>query len=93
MVGTPIYMLDSVKMGCYPSVFQIWKIVVIAACCFLVVLTVLVATVIIKRSKEARWLIYKNFNKLIKVEKNEDIDGYEFDAFLSYRFETFLLKL
>ena len=91
MVGTPIYMLDSVKMECYPksAIFETWKIVVIVSIGFAVIITVTVATIVIKRSREVRWLIYKNFNKLIKVEKETNIDFYEFDAFLSYRFEFY----
>ena len=86
MVGTPIYLLDSGKMGCYSDKMASWKVAVIAIVGILLVLTVIVATVIIKRSKEARWLIYRNFNKLIRVEEQEDISGYEFDAFVSYRY-------
>ena len=89
MVGTPIYLLDSGKMGCYSDKMASWKVAVIAIVGILLVLTVIVATVIIKRSKEARWLIYKNFNKLIRVEEQEDISGYEFDAFVSYRYISY----
>ena len=85
MIETPISLLDSGKMGCYPDKIAAWKIAVIALVGIVLVVTVIVATIIIKRSKEARWLIYKNFNKLIQVEEQEDIDGYEFDAFVSYR--------
>ena len=73
-------------MGCYSDKMASWKVAVIAIVGILLVVTVIVATVIIKRSKEARWLIYKNFNKLIRVEEQEDISGYEFDAFVSYRY-------
>ena len=84
MIGTHVYLLNSWEMGCYQ--FASWKIAVIAIVGIMVIITIILATVVIKRSKEARWIIYKNFNKLIQVEENEDITGYEFDAFVSYRF-------
>ena len=86
MIGTPIYLLDRVKMGCYPEEFAPWKIGAIVSTGICVITAIIAAIIIIKRSREVRWLIYKNVGKLIKVEGKEDIVGYEFDAFLSYRY-------
>lgn len=83
-VGTPIYLLDSVKLNCFPPEFAVWKIAVIVSVGALLLLSMLVAVVVIKRSREVRWIIYKNFNKLVKAKDDDNVDELEFDAFLSF---------
>ncbi len=84
-VGTPIYLLDSTKLHCFPPEFAIWKIAVIATVGALLLLSSIVIVVVIKRSREVRWIIYKNLGKLIRAKHKPKVNHLEYDAFLSYR--------
>ncbi len=83
--GTPVYKLDKVKMGCYPKKVAAWIIVVssVIGCLFLI--SVIIAIMIHRKWNAVRWIIFKNFDKLLgDPDRNEDHENIEFDAFLSY---------
>ncbi len=83
--GTPVYKLDKVKMGCYPKKIAMWIIVVSSVVGSVAILFVIIAITIHRKWNAVRWIIYKNFDKLLgDPDRNEDIENMEFDAFLSY---------
>ena len=47
---------------------------------------ILVITIIVKkRTREVRFLMYKALNLVSALDKDEDVDGMEYDAFFCYR--------
>ena len=82
--GTPVYQLSSVAMGCYPKKADIW----IFGCSItsgLLLLSVIVVIILHRKWNAVRWIVYKNFDKLLgDPDRNEKIGEMEFDAFLSY---------
>ncbi len=86
-IGTPIYKLTQVSMGCYPKNIPKW-IIVAATCIGAVILTIVVNILLIHHYRLLiRWLIYKKFDKLVgDPDRNEDITQIEFGAFLSFRY-------
>ena len=89
--GTPVYKLNRVKMGCYPKHIPIW-IIVTASSVGGVILFVVIGTIFVHRHRRlVRWLIYKNFDKLLgDPDRNEDISDKQFDAFISFRLVTLI---
>ncbi len=91
--GTPVYKLNQVQMGCYPEKVATWIIVVSSVIGSLLLLSVIVILIIHRKWNAVRWIIYKNFDKLLgNPDRNEDLDNTEFDAFLSYWYVTFHSK-
>ena len=83
--GTPVYKLDKVKMGCYPEKVATWIIFVSCISGGLLLLSVIITLIIHRKWNAVRWIVYKNFDKLLgEPDRNEDIESTEFDAFLSY---------
>ncbi len=83
--GTPVYILDKVRMGCYPRQVARWIIVVSSTIGSVVLISVVVILTIWWKRNALRWIIYKNFDRLIgNPDENEDLEGIEFDAFLSF---------
>ncbi len=83
--GTPVYTLNRVRMGCYPHKVERWIIVVACIVSGLILIFVLVTIIIHRKWNAVRWIIYKNFDKLLgDPDRNEDLENMEFDAFLSY---------
>ncbi len=84
--GTPVYKLDKVILGCYPTDKPLW-IIVVASIIGAVILIVMAIVLTIHRYwRIVRWLVYKNFNKLIgDPDRCEDITTVHFDAFISFR--------
>ncbi len=89
--GTPVYKLNRVTMGCYPKHIPIW-IIIIGCSVSGFILCIVVSILIIHRHRRlVRWLIYKNFDKLLgNPDRNEDITEKQFDAFISFRSETLI---
>ncbi len=84
--GTPVYKINRVKMECYPKHTPMW--IIITACSVGgVILCIVVSILLIHRQwRLFRWLIYKNFDKLIgDRDRNEAIVDRQFDAFISFR--------
>ncbi len=88
--GTPVYQLKPVKMGCYPRNQPIWvvKPEVAGSIGGGVIFVVVLLLIIYHKWTLVRWMVYKHTGKLIgATEKAEDLDGIEYDAFLSYRYQ------
>ncbi len=85
-IGKPVYMVDPITMGCYPERTKTW-IVVVSSTIAGLILTITTILILIHHCwKLVRWLIYKNFDKLVgDPDRNEDITDITFDAFLSFR--------
>ncbi len=92
--GTPIWKLDRVKMGCFPQHLPPSTIIILGAYGGFVVLGLVVISLVYKNRILVRWFVYKHFGKLVGVDSPENLDGMEYDAFLSYRYVKifFLVK-
>ncbi len=85
--GTPVYMLNPVKMGCYPRNIPMWIIKTAATIGGGVLLVMALVLFTYHKWARVRWLIYKYFGILIGGDKRiQDMSGIEYDAFLSYRY-------
>ncbi len=83
--GIPVYKLTRVQMGCYPERVARWIIVVSSVTGGLLLFSVVVVLTIHRKWNAVRWIVYKNFDKLLgDPDRNEHIENTEFDAFLSY---------
>ena len=90
-VGTPIYKLDKVLLGCYPKGLFILQRVIIgigSATAGLIIIFLLL--IIIKRSRTLQFFIFyklkiKSILSLKKDQEDENVECKEYDAFLSYR--------
>ena len=91
MVGTAIYKLNAVDMGCFPSKWTIWQKIGVGIGTALAALIILALTVvIIKRSRDIKFFFYYYFKWWTcfgtpKDDVDEDLSGIEYDAYLSYR--------
>ena len=86
LAGTPVYKLNRVTMGCYPRHVQIWIIVTACSVGGIILCIVVLILVIHRHRRLVRWLIYKNFDKIVgDPDRNEDITDKQFDAFISFR--------
>ncbi len=81
-IGQPIYMVKPLDMGCYFRNTTLFITMLLLG-----IITFLVITMgLIVRSADFRWVIYRNFGKLVgDPDKDENIDAMEFDAFVSFR--------
>ena len=82
--GQSIYTMRAGKLGCLPLPEEA---IIILSCISGVVLIVLcLALVAFKRWNEIRWILYNKAGRFIaRGDKQEDLDGIVFDAFISYR--------
>ncbi len=87
--GTPVYMLNPVKMGCYPRNLPMWIIKAASTIGGGAIIFVILLLFTYHKWTLFRWVVYRHTGKLIgATEKAEDLDGMEYDAFLSYRFDS-----
>ncbi len=92
--GTPVYKLNRVTMGCYPKHTPIWIITTSSSVGGVILILVIGIIFVHRNRKLARWLIYKNFDKLLgDPDRNEDITDKQFDAFISFRLVKLVLQL
>ena len=92
-VGSPIYKLDKVLLGCYPKGLTIWQKVIIgigSGTAGLIIIFLLLT--IVKRSRTLQFFILyklkiKSILSLKKDLEDENVECKEYDAFLSYRLE------
>ncbi len=83
--GIPVYKLSPVKMGCYSKMIPKWIILVSCITSGVILVSVIVIIIIHRKWNAVRWIIYKNFDKLLgDLDRNENIENMEFDSFLSY---------
>ncbi len=86
MIGTAIYKLKAVDMGCYPHELAKWTVITLSSIGCTIFILLCMLAILIKRWNDFRWLIYRYFNKFIKKWKTaDDLGGVLFDAYLSYR--------
>ncbi len=83
--GLPVFTLNRVEMGCFPKHLPATTVLILSLFGGFVFLCLVVITLVYKNRVLVRWLVYRHFGKLIGVDSNENIDGMEYDAFLSYR--------
>ena len=85
MKGTPIYELNEVLMGCFPSKWRTWQkvLVGIGAATAAIVIIVLI---VMKRSRKVRFLLYYHLklNTLDEDDKTENVDNMRYDAFFCF---------
>ena len=90
-VGTPIYKLNEVILGCYPKVLTLWQKTSIGIGSGTGGLIILVLfLIIVRRSRSLQFFIFYRLKIKsilgIKTDKeDENIEDKEYDAFLSYR--------
>ena len=85
MTGKYIYKLNPQQMGCYPHQLSMGEKLTIGVLGAVIIIIVIVIIAIGRRWNEVKWLLYLHFNILDKSDRNEDLSGKTFDAFLSYR--------
>ena len=91
MAGMPIYVLNDVTMGCYPSKLTVLQEVAIGAgsgAGGIIILILLV--LIIRRSRSFRFFIFYKLKihsilRLNEEDDDENVENMEYDAYLSYR--------
>ncbi len=82
-IEEPTYLVKPLDMGCYP-----WNQNLLITMGVLggVISFMILALVPIIHYTDIRWLVYRNFSKLVgDPDKDEDIDVMVFDAFVSFR--------
>ncbi len=85
-IGKPVYKINPVTMGCYPKETKTWVVIVSCTMGGLLLSASVILVIIHHQWKLVRWLVYKNFDKLLgDPDRNEDISDMTFDAFISFR--------
>ena len=93
--GMPIYLLNLVDMGCFPSKWTNLQKIGVGICAGISLLIIVsLAVLVLKKSREIRFFLYYYCKWCICVglprdDKNEKLDKVEYDAYLSYRYFKF----
>ena len=97
-IGDPIYKLDEVSMGCFPSKWSLFQKVGvgIGAAVAVVIITVLVI-ISIRNSRSLRFFIFHKLKIRSALYWNADkeddnLENIKYDAYLTYRYNGFVLK-
>ncbi len=77
MAGQPIYTLNRVDMGCFPDRMPSWEIALLAVVGFLVIAIAVSIVFLFKKREKLKFLLLR--------DKDEKLDGKEFDVLISYR--------
>ena len=85
MKGKFIYQLTPEEMGCYPRSLTLGEKLTIGILGSLIILIVIAIITISRRWKEVKWFLYLHFDILDKSDRNEELSGKKYDAFISYR--------
>ena len=86
MIGKPIHLLNGDAMGCVPSKITLWEKLRIGVGIGTAMTVILIITIVVrKRKREVKFLMYNSFNLISALDKDEDVDGMEYDAFFCYR--------
>ena len=85
MKGKLIYQLTPEEMGCYPHSLTLEEKLTIGILGSLIILIVIAIITISRRWNEVKWFLYLHFDILDKSDRNEDLSGKKYDAFISYR--------
>ena len=91
MKGFPIFVLDEIRMGCFPSKWTLGQQIGISfagAVALIIIITLFI--LVVRKYREIKFFFYHYFKwcKCIGVargDKNENLDNMEYDAFLYYR--------
>ena len=88
LIGLPIFVLNEVLLGCYPSDLSLGQKVGVGvgtASLSLIICILLILT--LKRSREFKFFMYYylKLDTVPKDDKNENVDNMEYDAFFCYR--------
>ena len=83
--GTKIYQLKAEEMGCFKSGLDTGGKLTIGIFGTLIVLIVIFIMAVGRRWNEVKWLLFLHFNIRDKSDRNENLDGKKYDAFISYR--------
>ncbi len=83
--GKPVYRLDKVAMGCYPTLLPVWVIPVLVLAGLIILCTVITGLLIGRYWNQTKLWLYLNFNILNKNDGDEDLAGIKYDALLSFR--------
>ena len=95
--GKPVYLLNLVDMGCFPSRWtNSQKIGVGIGTGVILLVTVFLAVMVLKKSREIKFFLYYYCKWCIcfgvpRDDKNEKSDKVEYDAYLSYRYFNYML--
>ncbi len=90
LAGKPIYELNRVDLGCFPDRMPSWEIGLLASAGIVVICVGVAVFVLLRRRNQVKYWLYKRFDILDKGCDGENLDGKEFDAFLSYRSEEIM---
>ena len=85
MKGTPIYELNEVLMGCFPSKWRTWQKVLVGIGAGIAIITIIVL-ILMRRSREVKFFLYYHLklNTLVDDDKNEMLDNMRYDAFFCF---------
>ena len=87
-IGHPIYLLDKVKLGCYPNKWTLKQkaLVGLGTGVALLVIGALLST-LAKRNREVKFFMYYylKLDTVSKDDKDEDLTNKEYDASFCYR--------
>ena len=92
MIGTPIYKLKEVEMGCFPNRMTLRQKVGIGMGSGIAILLIItLVTWILKRSREFKFFMYYylKLDTVPKDDKDEYVENMEYDAFFCYRYVNF----
>ena len=64
-MGTPVYKINPVKMGCYPKRTKTWIVIVSSSVGGLILIATVIMILLHWHWRLVRWLVYKNFDKLL----------------------------
>ena len=86
--GKKVTSLDKVEMGCVevPHHMPLWSIIILAIGGLLIIVITAVMFVVMRRWTQVKFWLFKNFNILDKRDKDENLEGIQFDALISYRY-------
>ena len=87
MIGLPIFALNKVLLGCYPSNWTLWQKVGVGVgtTASLVIISILLIWTL-KKSREFKFFAYYylKLDTVPKDDKAENVDNMEYDAFFCY---------
>ena len=92
MKGKPIYKLDEVKMGCFPSQLNSWqKISIGIGAGISGAIIIILMTLIVRNSRSVQFFIFfrcrfKSILRLNVSNEDDNVDNKQYDAYLSYRY-------
>ena len=86
MTGKLIYQLNEIEMGCYPFKWTLWQKISVGTGIAIVLLIIITVVLVVRKNKLFSFLMYYylSLNTIPKDDKNENVNGLEFDAYFSF---------